>query len=94
MTLFDLTYFWRFGDRFAGGNRFFFSNYQRIPETEQQVSLRSNCEITEAQMTVTANNTNTPFNVGIRKNGDGLNNPAKDASTISWLANETGTKVF
>ena len=45
-------------------------------------------------MTISANTANTLFDVGIRKNGDGINNPTKDVSTLTWLPNEIATKVF
>lgn len=95
MTTFDMTWFFFFGDRFFGGDRFFFSSgYSRLDENENEILLRSDCEVTEAEMTVFTNTANNPFEVGIRKNGDGINNSIKDESTISWLANELATKVW
>jgi len=95
MTNFDMTWFFYYGDRVFGGNRFFFSSpYSRISEPENEISLRSACEITEAEMTITTNTANQAVDIGIRKNGDDVNNSIKDASTISWLANETGTKKW
>lgn len=95
MTSFDLTYFFFFGDRFFGGDRFFYSSgYSRISEAENEIQLRSACQITEAVMSIFTNTANTSFEVGIRQNGDGANNSIKDASTLSWFPNETASKAF
>lgn len=89
MADYDLTYYYYFGDRFFGGNKFLgASSHSRVIESENEINVRSDALMNDIEMTIDFNNANTAFDVILRKNR------ADTLSKVEWTPNETGTKIF